>query len=167
MDAVRDGGADRLARCFSKMPDKRGGSPHRHRFPRVEDKLPRKHSEHGAVPRCTQKGRQRGAVGVRKLLELPAAAEARSFLGVTGASNGFEPLPARIRTPFHRSARVRVAVDGNEVKVGLHCNQGGDPTGVLADLTDPLGDRVRRGSLNRTPLFSSEAAGGILEIHVQ
>ena len=60
MEVVRDGGADRLARCLQA-----GGGPYRHRIARAEDKLLGKGSRHWSIPRSMQKGRQRGAVGVR------------------------------------------------------------------------------------------------------
>ena len=61
MEVVRDGGADRLARCLQA-----GGGPYRHRIARAEDKLLGKGSRHWSIPRSMQKGRQRGAVRVRK-----------------------------------------------------------------------------------------------------
>ena len=65
IEVVRDGGADRLARCLENMGQAIGG-PHRHRVPRAENKLLCKGSGHGVVPRSLHKGRQRTAVGVRE-----------------------------------------------------------------------------------------------------
>ena len=61
-EVVTDGGTDRLARCLVNMPNKQAVVLI---APAVEDKFPRKGSVNRAVSRSMQKGRQRGAVGVR------------------------------------------------------------------------------------------------------
>ena len=83
MEVVRDGGADRLARCLANMPDKQATAlivitPLRQRTSHLERYLDTRLSLQVPVPRSMQKGRQRGAVGARKNLR-PEAAEAQSF----------------------------------------------------------------------------------------
>ena len=55
-----------------------------------------------------------------------------------------KPSPASLGTPFHRSGRVMAAIDRSEANVCTGSRVGTLPE-LIADLTGPLEDRVRRG----------------------
>ena len=70
-------------------------------------------------------GRQRGVVGVEKILELPGAAEAPSFFRRGARIIGdIATSPASTSTTFYGSGRVRGAVDGSGTNVCLYWEQG-------------------------------------------
>ena len=61
-----------------------------------------------------------------------------------GVSADLKPSPASLGTPFHRSRRVRAAVDRSKANVCIGSRVGTLPE-FIANLTGPLEDRVSRG----------------------
>ena len=117
---------------------------HRHRIPRAKDWLPRKGSRHRAVPRSIQEGRQRGAVGIQKIFELPGAAEAESFF-----QEGYPDERLTLQPRQQAQARLSTGAGGlglSSAEATRMSASTGSKVGilpeVLADLTGLLGDRV-------------------------
>ena len=139
MEVVRDGGADGLARCLANMPDKQAAALIAiESFGQRTSHLERALDTGLSLEAC--KREDNGAQwGYERILELPGAAEAQSFLqeGCPGNQLTFEPSPASPSIHFHGSGRVRASVDGNEANVGHHWKQGGDPTGGYSRLHGP------------------------------
>ena len=130
MEVVRTGGADRLARCLARMPDK-----HTAALIAIESLGQRtSYLERALDTGLSLEACRMADHGVQwaygNILELPLAAEAQSFFqeGCPGTADS-EPLSASPSTPFHWSGRVRAAVDDSETNVCLHWTQGGDRTG--------------------------------------
>ena len=121
---------DRPATCLANMPDKQAAA-----FIAIESLGQRasyleRALDTWTLSRSVQKGRQRGAVGVRKKkLELKGAAEAQQFFQEGCPENQLTLSPhqqAQAR-PFHWSGRVRAAVDGSEANVCLQWEAGWGP----------------------------------------
>ena len=95
-----------------------------------------------------QKGRQRGAAGVRIKSSSYTRTSGGTVIfpgGVPGELADFEPSPASPSAPFHGSGSARAAVDGREANVRLIGSRVGTLLEAVAVLTRPLGDRMRRG----------------------
>ena len=120
---------------------------HRHRIPRAKDWLPRKGSRHRAIPRSIQEGRQRGAVGIQKIFELPGAAEAESFF-----QEGYPDERLTLQPRQQAQARLSTgagglglpSVEARRMSGSIRSKMGNLPE-VLANLTGSSGDRVKRG----------------------
>ena len=129
LEVVRDIGADRLARCLANIPDKQAAV-----LIAIESLGQRtsylEGSEHGALPRSMQKGRQWGAVSVRKNPRATRSSGGTVIFpgGMPGESAEFEPSPASPNTPFHGRGKVRATVDRSEANICLRWKQGKDAT---------------------------------------
>ena len=132
MEVVRDGGADHLARCLASMPDKQ------------------------SVVLIAIESLGKRASYLERALDtgLPLEACKRAEDKLPGKGSGHWATPRSMQkgrqrpsTPFHRSGRVRAAVDGSEANVCLHWKQGGDLTGGCSGPHGP----VRRPSEDEAP----------------
>ena len=146
LEVMSDGGVDRLACCLANMTDKQAAA-----LIAIESlgQLPREGSGHGALPRSMQKGRQRGAVGVRKNHRATRSSGGTAVIfpgGVPGKSADFKPSPASPCTPFHGSGKVKAvpSTEARRMSASIGSRVGTLPE-VIADFTGPLGGRVRRG----------------------
>ena len=76
-----------------------------------------------------QEGRQRGAVGLREIIELPGLVEAVIFpAGIPGQSADIATSAASPSIPFYGGEKVGAAVDRSRAYVCLYLEQGWDPT---------------------------------------
>ena len=94
-----------------------------------------------------QKGRQRGAVGVRNILELPGAVEPQSFSreGCPGNQltlNPHQQAQARLSTGAGGLGLLSTVARRTSVSIGSRVETLPE---VLAGFTGPLGDRERTG----------------------
>ena len=129
LTVLRDGGAERLARCLADMPEKQTAAliaikslGQRTRYlGRALDTGLSLHAE----------GQTTGAMGRRIYYQATRSGGGTVIFpgGVPGESADFEPSPASPRMAFHGSGRVRTAADRSEANVCLEWKQGGDPTG--------------------------------------
>ena len=89
-----------------------------------------------------QKGRQRGAVGVRKNHRATRSSGGTAVIfpgGVPGKSADFKPSPASPCTPFHGSGKVKAvpSTEARRMSASIGSRVGTLPE-ILADLTGPV-----------------------------
>ena len=140
MEVVRDGGADRLARCLANMPDKQAAA-----LIAIES-LGTSYLERALDMRLSLNACRRADNGAQwayeKILELPGAEEALSFF-----QEGC-PVDELILNP-HQQAEARLSTgagglglpstEARRMSASIGSRVGTLPE-ILADLTGPLGD---------------------------
>ena len=146
MEVVRDGGADRLARCLAHMPDKQAAA-----LIAIESLGQRaSYLERALDTRLSLEACRRADNGAQwayeKILELPGAEEAPSFFQEGCPGNQLTLNP-------HQQAQARLftgvgglglpSMEARRMSASTRSRVGTLPE-ILADLTAPLGDRVRR-----------------------
>ena len=128
MEIVRDGAADSFVRCLASMPDKQAATLIAIESLGQRTSYLERALDTGLSLEACRRADNGAQWAYEKILELPGAArQTHSPGGVLTESADFEPSLASPSTSFHRSGRVRTAVDGSEVSVIL--------PKVLADIT--------------------------------
>ena len=114
MEIVRDGRADRVACCLASMPN----------------------TQAAALIAIESLGQRTSYLERALDTGLPLEACKRAEDKLPGKGSGHWATPRSMQkgrqrpsTPFHRSGRVRAAVDGSEANVCLHWKQSGDTAG--------------------------------------
>ena len=145
MEVVRDGGADRLARCLANMPDKQAAD-----LIAIES-LGQKtsHLERALDTRLSLEACRRadnGAQWAYEKMELPGAEEAPTFFqeGCPGNQLTLNPhQQAQARLSTGAGGLGLPSTEARRMSASIRSRVRTLPE-ILADLTGPLGDRVRR-----------------------
>ena len=147
IEVVRDRGADRLARFLASMPDKQAAALIAIESLGQRTSYLEKALDTGLSLEAGIRADNGAQWAYENILELPRASEAQSFFqeGAPGTQltlNPHQQAQARLSTGTGRLGLPLTAVRRMSAFIGSRV---GTLPEVLADLTGPLGDRVRTG----------------------
>ena len=146
-EVVKDGGADRLARCLANMSDKQAAALIANDSQRQRTSYLERALDTGlSIEAC-----RRADNGAQWAYEKSSSCQeqwrhGRFPGGLPVESADFEPSLASPSTPFYQSGSVRGGVDGSEANVCLHWKHGGDPTGGSNRSHGPVGRPSEEGA---------------------
>ena len=146
-EVVRDGGADRLSRCLTSMPDKQAPALVAIESLGQRTSYLERALDTGLSLEACRRADNGSQWAYENILELPRAAEAQSFLqeGCPGNQLTLNPRQqAQARLPTGAGGLGLSLTVARRMSTSIGSRVGTLPE-VLADLTGLLGDRVRTG----------------------